>query len=137
MLNLMMDLVSNLVNDWGSGDNGWGMVSDGHRGSMGNDSGGLNLGHNSGFLHNLGDYRSSVDSGDGRSSQVSSIQTETMVASAQEELRVSISSWGSITAGNTNTENSLAQIRIVDQSEYNMYLGTYKSFHFDASSCKD
>ena len=130
MLDLVMNLISNMMNH-GSGGNNRSSVSHGNWSSVGHGNWGLDLGDN---------WSSGVDSGDGWSSKVSSVQSrvsssvQTMVASSEEKLGVGFSSWGSIAAGNADAEHGLPpNINVIDRK---ISTKTYKSFHFDSGSFK-
>ena len=103
MVDLVVDIVSNMVNNRSSGNNSWGSVDSDSWGSM-NSS-------NSGGSFNLSNYRSSSSNcGHSWSSDMSSAE-ETMITS-EEKLRISISCGSSVASGNRQ-EDSLQQSYVI------------------------
>ena len=110
VLDGVVSLVSNMVDNWGSGNSNWGSVDSGNWGSV--------VGGNWGSSVDSGNSWGSVDSdswgsgsncgywGSGMDSSVSQTKSKTITMGTKENLGISISSWGSVAASD-GQEDSL------------------------------
>merc|ERR1711892_1349079 len=117
VLDMMVNLVSNMVDNWGSMSNGNGssMSICGNWSSMsiGGNWGGMSIGGNWGSMSNGGDswsgngMSSRVDTSDKTMSKGSSNKTMS-IGSSKEVLSISISNWGSKATANKSREDNKA-----------------------------
>merc|ERR1711862_730719 len=104
VLDLMVDLVANMVDNWGSGSSNWGsMDSSNSWGSINSDSWGSSS--------NCGYWGSSSNS------SVTKTKSKTIAMGTKENLGISISSWGSIAASNTQEDSQVLHVCWIDLKE--------------------
>ena len=125
VLDLMVDLVANMVDNWGSGNSNWCSMDSSNWGSMdSSNSWGSMVGSNWGSMDssNWGSMDSSnswgsIDSdswgsssncgywGSSSNSSITKTKSKTVAMGTKENLGISISSWGSIAASNTQEDS--------------------------------
>merc|ERR1719323_1690867 len=91
VLDLMVDLVANMVDNWGSGNSNWGSMDSSNWGSMDSSS-------------NCGYWGSSGNS------SITKTKSKTIAMGTKENLGISISSWGSIAASNTQEDSQVLHV---------------------------
>merc|ERR1712106_216246 len=121
VLDMMVNLVSNMVDNWGGGNgnrssvDNWGSVSNGNWSSMsvGGNWGGMSIGGNWGSMSISGNwgsmgYGGDSWSGNGMSSRVDTSNKTMAISSSKEVLSISISNWGSKATANKSREDNKA-----------------------------
>merc|ERR1719310_2646471 len=105
VLDGVVDIVSNLVGNWGSmvGSNSWGS-------NCGNSWGSMDSSHSWGSI-NSDSWGSSSNCGYWSSnSSVSQTKSKTITMGTKENLGISISSWGSIAASNGQEDSQVLHV---------------------------
>merc|ERR1719282_912619 len=113
----MVDLVANMVDNWGSGNSNWGSMDSSNWGSMdrSNSWGSMDSSNSWGSMDSSNSW-GSIDSDSWGSSSncgywgssnnsITKTKSKTVAMGTKENLGISISSWGSIAASNTQEDS--------------------------------
>merc|ERR1711982_33936 len=130
VLDLMVDLVANMVDNWGSGNSNWGSMDSSNWGSMdssnswgsmvGSNWGSMDSSNSWGSMDSSNSWGSSSNCGYWGSSGNSSItktKSKTVAMGTKENLGISIGSWGSIAASNTEEDSQVLHVCWIDLKE--------------------
>merc|ERR1711868_32780 len=100
VLDLMVDLVANMVDNWGSGNSNWGSMDSSNWGSMdsSNSWGSMDSSNNCGYW------------GGSSNSSITKTKSKTVAMGTKENLGISISSWSSIAASNTQEDSQVLHV---------------------------
>merc|ERR1711982_320262 len=116
----MVDLVANMVDNWGSGNSNWGSMDSSNWGSMDSSNwGSMNSsncwgsidGDSWGSSSNCGYWGSSGNS------SITKTKSKTIAMGTKENLGISIGSWGSIAASNTEEDSQVLHVCWIDLKE--------------------
>merc|ERR1712025_201497 len=115
VLDLMVDLVANMVDNWGSGNSNWGSVDSSNSwGSMvGSNWGSMDSSNSWGSM----DSSNSWGSMDSSNSSITKTKSKTIAMGTKENLGISISSWGRIAACNTQEDSQVLHVCWIDLKE--------------------